>query len=68
MHGIAACSISITKQAGKEIQRKLETDILVNGAGGNSPDATTKVEIMDGSENPEDIFGLKTEGLTKSLT
>ena len=40
-------------------------DILVNGAGGNSPAATTKVEKMEGSdtENPEDtFFGLQIEG------
>jgi NAD(P)-dependent dehydrogenase (short-subunit alcohol dehydrogenase family) len=43
-------------------------DILVNGAGGNSPAATTKVEKMDGSdtENPEDtFFGLQIEGFDK---
>lgn len=55
------------EQAGKEINQKFgEIDILVNGAGGNSPEATTKVEIMDGSEDPEDtFFGLKTEGFDK---
>ncbi len=43
-------------------------DILVNGAGGNSPAATTKVERMDGSdnENTEDtFFGLQIEGFDK---
>jgi NAD(P)-dependent dehydrogenase (short-subunit alcohol dehydrogenase family) len=41
-------------------------DILLNGAGGNSPAATTKVEKMDGSENPEEtFFGLQTEGFDK---
>jgi NAD(P)-dependent dehydrogenase (short-subunit alcohol dehydrogenase family) len=43
-------------------------DILVNGAGGNSPAATTKVERMEGTdnENPEDtFFGLKEEGFDK---
>jgi NAD(P)-dependent dehydrogenase (short-subunit alcohol dehydrogenase family) len=43
-------------------------DILVNGAGGNSPAATTKVEKMEGTEdeNPEDtFFGLKVEGFDK---
>jgi NAD(P)-dependent dehydrogenase (short-subunit alcohol dehydrogenase family) len=43
-------------------------DILINGAGGNSPAATTKVEKMDGSdsENPDDtFFGLKLEGFEK---
>jgi NAD(P)-dependent dehydrogenase (short-subunit alcohol dehydrogenase family) len=43
-------------------------DILVNGAGGNSPAATTKVEKMEGNDNekPEDtFFGLQTEGFDK---
>jgi NAD(P)-dependent dehydrogenase (short-subunit alcohol dehydrogenase family) len=43
-------------------------DILINGAGGNSPAATTKVEKMEGTEdeNPEDtFFGLKVEGFDK---
>ena len=43
-------------------------DILVNGAGGNSPAATTKIERMDGSdtENTEDtFFGLQIEGFDK---
>jgi NAD(P)-dependent dehydrogenase (short-subunit alcohol dehydrogenase family) len=43
-------------------------DILVNGAGGNSPAATTKVEKMEGdeTENPDDtFFGLKLEGFDK---
>jgi NAD(P)-dependent dehydrogenase (short-subunit alcohol dehydrogenase family) len=43
-------------------------DILVNGAGGNSPAATTKVEKMEGieTENLEDtFFGLQIEGFDK---
>lgn len=43
-------------------------DILVNGAGGNSPAATTKAEKMEGtdSENLEDtFFGLQIEGFDK---
>lgn len=41
-------------------------DILVNGAGGNSPAATTKVEKMDGSEKDEEtFFGLQVEGFDK---
>jgi NAD(P)-dependent dehydrogenase (short-subunit alcohol dehydrogenase family) len=43
-------------------------DILINGAGGNSPAATTKVERMEGTddENHEDtFFGLQTEGFDK---
>jgi NAD(P)-dependent dehydrogenase (short-subunit alcohol dehydrogenase family) len=53
--------------ARKEIHDKLgQIDILVNGAGGNSPAATTKVEKMDGTEKPEDtFFGLQIEGFDK---
>jgi NAD(P)-dependent dehydrogenase (short-subunit alcohol dehydrogenase family) len=53
--------------ARKEIHEKFgEVDILVNGAGGNSPAATTKVEKMDGSEKSEDtFFGLQIEGFDK---
>jgi NAD(P)-dependent dehydrogenase (short-subunit alcohol dehydrogenase family) len=43
-------------------------DILINGAGGNSPAATTKIEKMEGSEaeNPDDtFFGLKLEGFDR---
>ena len=43
-------------------------DILVNGAGGNSPAATTIVEKIEGTddENLEDtFFGLKIEGFDK---
>jgi len=65
-------SASVLDKASLEAARKIihekfgEIDILVNGAGGNSPTATTKVEKMDGSENPEDtFFGLQTEGFDK---
>jgi NAD(P)-dependent dehydrogenase (short-subunit alcohol dehydrogenase family) len=53
--------------ARKEIHDKFgKVDILVNGAGGNSPAATTKVEKMNGTEKPEDtFFGLQTEGFDK---
>ena len=43
-------------------------DILINGAGGNSPDATAKIDKMQGTvdENPEEtFFGLKIEGFDK---
>jgi len=43
-------------------------DILVNGAGGNSPSATTRVEKMTGrdDENPEEtFFGLQIEGFDR---
>ncbi|HEX2969042.1 MAG TPA: SDR family oxidoreductase [Bacteroidales bacterium] len=57
------------ERAKKEINEKFGLiDILINGAGGNSPAATTKAERMEGteSENPEDtFFGLKTEGFDK---
>jgi NAD(P)-dependent dehydrogenase (short-subunit alcohol dehydrogenase family) len=55
--------------ARKEINDKLgSVDILVNGAGGNSPAATTRLEKMEGTdnENPEDtFFGLQIEGFDK---
>ncbi|HLN21948.1 MAG TPA: SDR family oxidoreductase [Bacteroidales bacterium] len=55
------------EEARKKINEQLgKIDILVNGAGGNSPAATTKVEEMFGDENIEDTFyGLKTEGFDK---
>jgi len=58
---------SSLEQAKKAIHDKFgPVDILVNGAGGNSPAATTKVEKMDGTENPEDtFFGLQIEGFDK---
>ncbi len=53
----------------KIINEKLgPIDILVNGAGGNSPAATTKLEKMEGSEteDPSDtFFGLKLEGFDR---
>ncbi len=53
----------------EEIKKKFGAiDILINGAGGNSPAATTKAEKMEGAdnENIEDtFFGLKTEGFDK---
>jgi NAD(P)-dependent dehydrogenase (short-subunit alcohol dehydrogenase family) len=55
--------------AKEEINRKLgEIDILINGAGGNSPQATTKVEQMteDNLGNLEETFyGLEMEGFDK---
>jgi len=55
--------------AKKEINNKFgPIDILVNGAGGNSPAGTTKVEKMKGTddENLEDtFFGLHSEGFDK---
>jgi NAD(P)-dependent dehydrogenase (short-subunit alcohol dehydrogenase family) len=43
-------------------------DILVNGAGGNSPAATTTVEKMEGTDEDkleETFFGLQIEGFEK---
>jgi Dehydrogenases with different specificities (related to short-chain alcohol dehydrogenases) len=53
--------------AKKEILSKFGTiNILVNGAGGNSPAATTKVDKIEGNEKPEDtFFGLQIEGFDK---
>jgi NAD(P)-dependent dehydrogenase (short-subunit alcohol dehydrogenase family) len=56
-------------EAKEEINKLLGTiDILINGAGGNSPEATTGVEMMSGRQD-EDLsktfFGLKTEGFDR---
>jgi NAD(P)-dependent dehydrogenase (short-subunit alcohol dehydrogenase family) len=53
--------------ARKEVNDKFgPVDFLVNGAGGNSPAATTKVEKMEGNEKEEEtFFGLQTEGFDK---
>ncbi|WP_319266983.1 SDR family oxidoreductase [uncultured Draconibacterium sp.] len=55
--------------AKSEINKRLGAiDILINGAGGNSPQATTKVETMteENMDNLEDTFyGLEMEGFDK---
>jgi NAD(P)-dependent dehydrogenase (short-subunit alcohol dehydrogenase family) len=55
--------------AKKKINEKFgPIDILVNGAGGNSPAGTTKVEKMAGTENEnleDTFFGLEIEGFDK---
>ena len=60
---------SSLENALKEIHDKFgPVDILVNGAGGNSPAATTKLERMEGTDNekPEEtFFGLQIEGFDK---
>jgi NAD(P)-dependent dehydrogenase (short-subunit alcohol dehydrogenase family) len=55
------------ENARKAVHEKFGTiDILINGAGGNSPAATTKTEKIDGNEKPEEtFFGLQTEGFDK---
>ncbi len=55
------------EQAKAEINRQLgEIDILVNGAGGNSPQATTKLEQMQEFDDLSDTFyGLQMEGFDK---
>jgi len=57
------------EKAKVEINEKLgEIDVLINGAGGNSPQATTKVEQMteEDIDKPEDTFyGLEMEGFDK---
>jgi NAD(P)-dependent dehydrogenase (short-subunit alcohol dehydrogenase family) len=59
------------ESAKKEIHEKYGTiDILINGAGGNSPAATTKVEKMEGTENEkleDTFFGLQIEGFDKAF-
>jgi len=67
--GVAASVLdkSSLEAAKREINSKLgPIDILVNGAGGNSPMATTKVENMHPGDKPEDtFFGLQVEGFDK---
>src|SRR5690554_3981923 len=55
------------EQAKKEINQQLgEIDILVNGAGGNNPQATTKLEqIQEYDELADTFYGLKMEGFDK---
>ena len=57
------------RQLLKEIHDKFgPIDILVNGAGGNSPSATTKKEKMEGTDDEdlaETFFGLQIEGFDR---
>ena len=57
------------EEAGKIIHNQFgPVDILINGAGGNSPSATTQVEKMEGTEGEkteETFFGLQIEGFDK---
>ncbi|MGE4586042.1 MAG: SDR family oxidoreductase [Mangrovibacterium sp.] len=57
------------EQARKQINEQLgEIDVLINGAGGNHPSATTRVEQMEESniDKPEDSFyGLQLDGFDK---
>ncbi len=59
---------SLTESREAILQKYGTIDILINGAGGNSPDATTKIEeITTSSENylEDGFFGLKMEGFKK---
>ncbi|MBN1599831.1 MAG: SDR family oxidoreductase [Bacteroidales bacterium] len=53
-----------------EINDKLgKIDFLINGAGGNAPEATTKIEkIMDDSNIEDTFFGLSMESIDKVMT
>jgi NAD(P)-dependent dehydrogenase (short-subunit alcohol dehydrogenase family) len=57
------------EQAKNEINSKLgPVDFLINGAGGNSPQATTAVEQMEDKDMDQldkTFFGLQTEGFDK---
>lgn len=69
--GVSASVLDKTSLEGakKEINEKFgDIDILVNGAGGNSPAATTKLEKMDGNpleKAEETFFGLQIEGFDR---
>ncbi len=60
---------SSLERAKTEINQKLgEINILVNGAGGNSPQATTKIEQMeekDLDQLQDTFYGLEIEGFDK---
>ncbi len=57
------------EKAGKEINQKLgKIDLLINGAGGNHPAATTKQEQMESNKVAaleETFYGLQMEGFHK---
>ena len=57
------------EKAGKEINQKLgKIDMLINGAGGNHPAATTKLEQMESNKVAaleETFYGLQMEGFQK---
>jgi NAD(P)-dependent dehydrogenase (short-subunit alcohol dehydrogenase family) len=69
--GVAASVLDKTslEKAKEEINARFgPIDILVNGAGGNSPAATTRVEKMEGTDNEkleDTFFGLQIEGFDK---
>lgn len=72
--GIETCGVAasvLDKQslivAKEMINRKLGSiDLLINGAGGNSPKATTQVEQMSQTDDiTHTFFGLETEGFQK---
>jgi NAD(P)-dependent dehydrogenase (short-subunit alcohol dehydrogenase family) len=69
--GLAANVLDKTSliAAKKEINDKFgPIDILINGAGGNAPAGTTKVEKMEGTDNEkleDTFFGLQIEGFDK---
>ncbi|MFA8344364.1 MAG: SDR family oxidoreductase [Rhodothermaceae bacterium] len=76
LHGIDAIGVEANvldqnslEEAKKVVLNKYEKiDILINGAGGNSPKATSKVEVItDNDLNSLDdtFFGLETEGFQK---
>jgi NAD(P)-dependent dehydrogenase (short-subunit alcohol dehydrogenase family) len=57
------------EEVNKEIREKIgEIDFLINGAGGNSPQATTKIEELtenDLGDLDKSFFGLEMEGFQK---
>jgi NAD(P)-dependent dehydrogenase (short-subunit alcohol dehydrogenase family) len=57
------------ESAKKAVNEKFgDINILINGAGGNSPAATTRLEMMEGKEgeNPGDtFFGLEADGFDR---
>jgi len=59
---------TLIETRGKVLDKFGHVDILINGAGGNSPDATTKLETLNSETNDQledGFFGLKMEGFQK---
>jgi NAD(P)-dependent dehydrogenase (short-subunit alcohol dehydrogenase family) len=69
--GVAASVLdkSSLEEARNEIHKRFgPVDILINGAGGNSPAATTKVEKIESTDTgklEDTFFGLQIEGFDK---
>ncbi|HKK41568.1 MAG TPA: SDR family oxidoreductase [Bacteroidales bacterium] len=68
---LAICADVLDRKSLEDVHKTIiekfgHTDILINGAGGNSSRATTIVEKMTAEDDPGDtFFGLSTEGFDR---